>query len=100
MMPVRLPLGRRKSVSANPSATGFPNAPTTIGIVDVACLAASAVALAAAKITSGVVIVVAKAILDDQILSFDIPEIAKSGPDRVNVGSGGTGRGQTENPNP
>src|SRR5438552_14302392 len=34
-------------------STGFPNAPTTIGIVDVACLAASAAALAAAKITSG-----------------------------------------------
>src|SRR5262249_29010508 len=45
-------------------------------------------------------IAVAKAVLDDQVRSFDIPEIAKSGPDRVNVGGDSSGRGQTENPNP
>jgi hypothetical protein len=53
MMPVRLPLGRRKSLSDNPSAAGFPNAATTIGIVEVARLAASALTLALAKMTSG-----------------------------------------------
>jgi hypothetical protein len=35
-MPVSLPLGRQKSLSDNPSAAGFPNAATTIGIVEVA----------------------------------------------------------------
>jgi hypothetical protein len=49
MMPVRLPLGRRKSLSDNPSAAGFPNAATTIGIVEVALLAASALTLALAN---------------------------------------------------
>ena len=37
-MPVRLPVGRRTSLAANPSAPRFPNAPTTMGRLDVICL--------------------------------------------------------------
>ena len=39
-----------------------------------------------------VILAVAKAVLDDQIFSFDISEIAKSRADRVNIGSGTSGR--------
>src|SRR5262249_2529355 len=52
------------------------------------------------QIGKPVTIAVAKAVLDDQVLSFDMAEIAKSRPDRVNVGSDSSGRRQTENPNP
>src|SRR5262249_3145226 len=46
------------------------------------------------------IIAVAKAIFDDQALSFDIPESVNSRPDRVNVRGRSGGGGQTENPDP
>src|SRR5262249_47498456 len=50
------------------------------------------------QIGKPVIIAVTKTVLDDQVFSFDIPEIAKSLPDRVNVGGGSRGRGQARIP--
>ena len=98
--PVMLPAGRARLLT-NPNPTGSPMFPITIGIVVVAFCAALVAGAPPATMTStlrftnsvartwkALVAPIGRAPFDDQVLGFDITELAHSLPERavINVG--------------